>query len=255
MAASRSAIRAGLLALYGLAFKKEVAAARKEFALTTKEWALNEGLAPLKKINEGLTTFILEEIFAVRDGIIPTREHYEATIARVEREGLLPGGRKIFSLLKEVLLARRQVLDLIGRYASLPGGARFARDFEEFPRQVGHLLPSDFLVAYDLERLQAVPRYLKALAIRVERAHADPAKDRAKAAQVAVHEERLRHCLGHGPPTASRELVEERRLLLAEYRRMIEEFKVSLFAPEVKTAFPISVPRLEKKWLEMERVY
>jgi ATP-dependent helicase HrpA len=39
--------------------------------------------------------------------------------------------------------------------------------------------------------------------------------------------------------------------LLQEYRSMLEEFKISLFAQEMKTRFPISAKRLEKKWQEI----
>jgi ATP-dependent helicase HrpA len=35
---------------------------------------------------------------------------------------------------------------------------------------------------------------------------------------------------------------------------MIEEFKVSLFAQELKTAFPVSRKRLEQKEKELERM-
>jgi ATP-dependent helicase HrpA len=33
---------------------------------------------------------------------------------------------------------------------------------------------------------------------------------------------------------------------------MLEEFKISLFAQELKTAFPVSAKRLNKKWREIE---
>jgi len=46
---------------------------------------------------------------------------------------------------------------------------------------------------------------------------------------------------------AKREAVEE-------LRWMIEEYKVSVFAQEIKTAFPISVKRLEKKIQEIGRM-
>jgi ATP-dependent helicase HrpA len=42
--------------------------------------------------------------------------------------------------------------------------------------------------------------------------------------------------------------------MIEEFRWMIEEFKVSLFAPEVGTAFPISTKRLDKHKQEIERI-
>jgi ATP-dependent helicase HrpA len=47
---------------------------------------------------------------------------------------------------------------------------------------------------------------------------------------------------------------EEKLRALEEFRWMIEEYKVSVFAQEIKTAFPISRKRLEKKVQEIERI-
>jgi ATP-dependent helicase HrpA len=89
-------------------------------------------------------------------------------------------------------------------------------------------------------------RYLKALRIRVERAQLAPAKDALKAGQAAIHEER------HARAMVGENLSAEVREHLREYREMIEEFKVSLFAQELGTAYPVSEKRLDKKWGEIE---
>gem|GEM_PF-6599977 len=52
------------------------------------------------------------------------------------------------------------------------------------------------------------------------------------------------------PPHAS----EEKRRALEEMRWMIEEYKVSLFAQEIKTAFPVSRKRLEARFAEIDRM-
>ena len=38
---------------------------------------------------------------------------------------------------------------------------------------------------------------------------------------------------------------------LEELRWSIEELRISLFAQEVKTAYPVSLKRLEKRWQEL----
>ena len=43
----------------------------------------------------------------------------------------------------------------------------------------------------------------------------------------------------------------ECRKLLKEYRKMLAEFKISVFAQEMKTLFPVSPKRLNKKWQEI----
>ena len=44
----------------------------------------------------------------------------------------------------------------------------------------------------------------------------------------------------------------EKRAAVDELRWMIEEFKLALFAPEIKTAFPISAVRLARKIAEID---
>jgi ATP-dependent helicase HrpA len=46
----------------------------------------------------------------------------------------------------------------------------------------------------------------------------------------------------------------EKKDALEKFRWMIEEFKVSLFAQELKTAFPVSAVRLKKKMREIDRM-
>ena len=51
-------------------------------------------------------------------------------------------------------------------------------------------------------------------------------------------------------PIARRSAVEP---ALEEYRWLLEELKVSLFAQELRTAQPVSYKRLEKAWAELSR--
>ncbi|HSR35925.1 MAG TPA: DUF3418 domain-containing protein, partial [Desulfurivibrionaceae bacterium] len=105
---------------------------------------------------------------------------------------------------------------------------------------------ADFLARYTVAQLSNLPRYLKALRLRLERAQVDRAKDEAKAKQLAPFEERLFKVGDEAAMSAAK------RQQLTEYCEMVEEFKVSLFAQELKTAYPVSAKRLEEKWREFE---
>ena len=91
-------------------------------------------------------------------------------------------------------------------------------------------------------RLQHIPRYLEALRLRLERYTLNPASDARKMAEVASHWSRYTGlAMTENPPRHD-------RVALAEYRWMIEEFRVSCFAQELKTAIPISAKRLDAQW-------
>ena len=103
------------------------------------------------------------------------------------------------------------------------------------------LLPKNFLEIISFERLAQIPRYLKALLVRAERSSVNPVKDRERAAIVSPWVEALRKF--QTVPGGS----DNFRVRLDEFRWMIEEFRVSLFAQELGTAIPVSPKRLEEQ--------
>ncbi len=102
------------------------------------------------------------------------------------------------------------------------------------------LLPRRFLATIPFVQLAHLPRYLKALATRMERARLNPVKDKERAQQLAPYLAALQK-LNANPPKPL-----EARRRMAEFRWMVEEFKVSLFAQELGTAVPVSPQRLDQ---------
>jgi len=80
--------------------------------------------------------------------------------------------------------------------------------------------------------------------------HRDFEKDREKEKQVLFFTERLNKLLQELSPQAS----EEKKAAVESYFWLIEEYKVSVFAQELKTPVRISKNRLEKKLQEIERM-
>jgi len=106
--------------------------------------------------------------------------------------------------------------------------------------ELDSLLPRNFLATIPFGRLPHIPRYLKALALRMERAKLNPAKDRERAQLLAPYLAKLK-ALAAQPPNSATD-----RQRLEEFRWMVEEYKVSVFAQEVGTAHPISPKRLDE---------
>jgi ATP-dependent helicase HrpA len=112
------------------------------------------------------------------------------------------------------------------------------------------LVPKNFIEIHPIGRFIHILRYLKAMRIRTERGAYAPEKDRKKTARAEGFIKALHKMLKELSPHASLEKKEA----LEAYRWMVEEFKVSLFAQELKTPFPISEKRLEEKRREIERM-
>ena len=239
--ASKAATVAALCHLYSLEFKAQLKTLRKDFAIPRQHWALYEGMGSHEAVNAALMNFILTELFGAGDGLIPSRQHFAATVARLREQGIYPLAKAIYEQIQAVFLARRETLDAIGRCAPAAKGL-----VAQYRREVERIAPPDFLARHTLAQLGNLPRYLKALRLRLERAQVDKAKDAAKADQLLPYE---KHLAGVGD---EREMSETKRRQLAEFREMLEEFRVSLFAQELKTAYPISAKRLTEKWREFE---
>jgi ATP-dependent helicase HrpA len=120
---------------------------------------------------------------------------------------------------------------------------------EEIRVQCAELLPKDFVEATPFERLAHFPRYLKAAQLRIDKLRADPARDARLAQQFAAlykpwERERLaRRSRGAPDPW------------LEDFRWLLEELRVALFAQELKTPMPVSVKRLQKAWESRPRGY
>lgn len=116
--------------------------------------------------------------------------------------------------------------------------------------ELSRLVPEDFLDRYPPERLEHLPRYLRAMEIRAERGSFDPGKDRKKAEEVHVFEEELARMRADLSPNAT----PEKRRALEAFAWMIEELRVSVFAQELSTAIKVSPKRLKQKADEIRRM-
>jgi ATP-dependent helicase HrpA len=117
----------------------------------------------------------------------------------------------------------------------------------EIKQHLQHLVYNGFVQELPLEQLKHFPRYLKAVKLRLERLDHDPHKDSRKAEQLAPLWEGYwqRHAESQKSP-------DELNPKLTAFRWMLEELRVSLFAPELKTAHPVSVQRLQKIWRDFQ---
>ena len=95
--------------------------------------------------------------------------------------------------------------------------------------------------------MQHLPRYLKAASLRLDKVRADPARDARLAAEVAGLEQPYRR------ESAARARLGAEPAGVAQFRWLLEELRVALFAQELKTPVPVSVKRLSKLWETLRR--
>ncbi|HSB22532.1 MAG TPA: DUF3418 domain-containing protein, partial [Burkholderiaceae bacterium] len=141
----------------------------------------------------------------------------------------------------------RQAGVVLAEFAAASRKLRDAKPHKEVAddvaAQLARLCGKRFLVQTPWSALQHLPRYLKAITLRLDKLRADPVRDAARMAELRPLEQRYARRVAElrGAPDAR----------LDEYRWLLEELRVSFFAQELRTPQPVSVKRLDKAWQQL----
>ncbi len=181
---------------------------------------------------------------------------------------ILPSGQQLLASIDPVLEAFSETHSLLQRLAQKNTGNKplltFLKDTQD---ELLRLVPLNFPEFYSFERMKELPRYLKALAWRAERGSLNLAAARKKIENIAVYSQRLGQIISSAQENVSRvsapegmqagiqelhrlylsvhNISDEKKKRIEELFWMIEEYKVSLFAQELKTPYPVSPKKLD----------
>jgi ATP-dependent helicase HrpA len=110
-----------------------------------------------------------------------------------------------------------------------------------FVSRMNFLIHNEFIISTPSDTFSHLPRYLKALIIRIEKYPSRADKDALMQKDI----DRIQQLLGERlKPYVSKKMTPPRAL--KDFQWLIEELHVSLFAQDLKTAYPVSLKRLEK---------
>ncbi|NJD23941.1 MAG: ATP-dependent RNA helicase HrpA [Betaproteobacteria bacterium] len=124
----------------------------------------------------------------------------------------------------------------------LPAFKSQAAVVADIEAQLKRLMGKNFVVATPFERLQHFPRYLKAIGIRLDKLRANPARDtQAMAEYASLWNNYERRALQLAKSGATDPQIDQ-------FRWLLEELRVGLYAQELRTPVPVSVKRLQKQW-------
>ncbi len=114
---------------------------------------------------------------------------------------------------------------------------------DDIAAQLERLVPRDFIARTPWPQMHHLPRYLKGVVMRLDKLRADPQRDAQRMAELRPLEQRYWRRVAElkGRPDAR----------LDEYRWLLEELRVSLFAQELRTPQPVSAKRLDKAWAQL----
>jgi ATP-dependent helicase HrpA len=126
------------------------------------------------------------------------------------------------------------------------GAAKWRHATDDVRQQMAELLKPDFLTVTPWNWLQQYPRYLRAVAERLERLKSGSlARDQEATRELQAHWDACTH---RAEQHRQREQIDPE---LIHFRWMLEEYRVSLFAQKLGTAVPVSAVRLERQWVKV----
>ena len=240
--------RQGIIFLYQLHFPDQFKSLKKycntSLSGPSSFW-LSNTIGNHKKAVTALLDFIMRSIFTEDLEIIPEQQTFLAEIKKAQQVGLYKEGRSICDAVLLILRKRREVSDHIDRFAALARKSKVNNTIQnkEYETLLEEILPADFLATKTAEDLAGCPRFFQALMIRIERAHANPAKDQTKAKQLEPYLQRL-----NAIPDDCSALPQECREAISLFRAMMQEFRVMTFAPELKGGLQVSAKKLKLQW-------
>ena len=227
--------RAGLRRLLSLQLREPLKFLEKNIPGLTQMAAAYMHLGTLEDLRDQIIDVALDRAFLADP--LPTDE------AAFKRR--LEEGRARLNLIAQEVA--RQAQAVLAEYA---GALRKLKDSkppkdvaDDVQAQLQRLVPKRFLAQTEWAALLHLPRYLKAVVMRLDKLRTDPARDSTRLAELRPLEQRWVRRV------AELKGVSHRRM--DEYRWLLEELRVSLFAQELRTPQPVSTKRLDKAWAQM----
>jgi len=226
-------LRAGLrrLFLLGLPTKKLI----KQMPINHKLCLQYMKIGNCEQLKKDMLVAIVDSIFLIEP--LPNKQaDFEQRLTQGKQRIMTIANdyaTQLAKVLEEYHNLTQQLHNLSNRSSTIP----------EIKQHLKHLIYEGFVKEISLTQLKQLPRYLKAVQLRLERLNHDPQKDTKKAAQIAPLWEAYWQRRAE-----SKEIIPK----MLEFRWMLEELRVSLFAQELKTAYPVSVQRLQKVWQSVQ---
>jgi ATP-dependent helicase HrpA len=237
---------AGVKALFTLHFPKELRALHKSLSPSGELKMPAAAFGGTKSLENALYEKVLNDLFAVD---IRTERAFYSHAQKVQPL-ILPKGEEIIKIAAPVIKALYEVTEKFRKLEAANGSNRpFLNFLTGLRNELDRLVPADFLIKYDEKRLAQIVRYLRALIIRAEKGAVHLEKALTRGGEIRALEDILRDLSAMPQPSA-----EEKLTALEELHWMIEEYKVSVFAQELKTPFPVSRKRLDARIEEIRRM-
>jgi len=187
---------------------------------------------PCEQLKTDLIHLAFDQCFLNEKIPITTQAEFEQRLQQ-KRSDLIEIANKLAQQLAKPLAEYHLIAKRLS--SKLPLTAIHA--VKDIQSQLSHLIYQGFAHHTPEEAIRRLPFYCQAIGLRLDKLVSDPMRDTQWMNEIKPHWQRYLSQANKQPSEA-----------LQQYRWMIEEFRISLFAQGIKTAYPISTKRLDKQW-------
>lgn len=231
--AAEASSRAGVRRLLLLASRGAVSSVTPRIP---PAFARPNGAMPSRVENDAFRAMVLQRIAAAAFGLgeespLPRDQRAFQQLAAAGAPRIAQAFQIFAEAIKPVSAELDKTLLALRNASKHPSGRAAVLDIYA---QLEHLFPVELMEWVPLARLEQFPRYLRAAQARLARAVTDPRKDIDKLAPFAQLSATF---------VAKRKVARD-QASVQELRWVFEELRVAIFAPELKTPVPVSLPKL-----------
>ncbi|MAK56377.1 MAG: hypothetical protein CML17_11135 [Pusillimonas sp.] len=236
-AKARAQHRLGLRRLFRLALNDQVKFLQKNLTDLTRMSMLYISLGTQDELRDQIIDLAIEQA-CMAEPWPDTREKFEQRQDSARsRLGLL--AQEVARLTGQILTEWAAV------QKKLAQAKPHAQTYADIQSQLSALMGKWFVRDTPYDKLAHFPRYLKAVQMRIDKLKSDPQRDSKLMAEMAPL------LMQYQRSVSTLKGAHDAQLM--EFRWMLEELRVSLFAQTLRTPMPVSVKRLNKAWSAMHR--
>ena len=225
-------MKKGLLRLVKLNIGSNVGDLQKKLPDIQKICLLSTPIANCNEVKTELVDFIIRETFLTEKNKIRGEVTFKKILASGQ-EKLMTEANNICNYLLKTMQAYHDCRKAIKKLSN----PALLESYADINEHISSLVSRHFLNQISLENLRHFPRYLNAVLKRMDKMAGNAANDRKNMLELKSFWNKYKKLDSLTNSSSKSQEIEK-------LRWMIEEYRVSLYAQELKTAYPISIKRL-----------
>ena len=229
----------GIKELFQICYPEDFKALKKDIKTSSEIRHIAPFFTGQTKFGLSLFNLITSALFAKN---IRTKKEFEL-YAQKELKQLYNTGQKFSKTIIELGKEYQSCFELIQKLSFQQQKKKKTFDLlTALFKELKNLVPNNFIDLYTCERIRHLHRYVACIRIRAQKTVDNPLKEEKKTLQLAGYNRHLNNLLS----CLSENSTPEKSHEIEEFFWLLEEYKISLFAQELKTSIKVSAKKLDQ---------